>query len=93
MSPESARPEPAGTSMPGCHRSRSFAPSAPAVAQGERLEHAEDLVDPVGSRWWTASSRIGEVQRGRQRAAQVWSGRASIFPVPQPARTAWSAAR
>ena len=58
------------TSIPGCQRSRSFAPSG-ARAQGERLEDAEHLVDAVGV--VVADGEVADraVQRGGERAAQV----------------------
>ena len=86
MSPESARPRTAGTSMPGLHRSRSLA-SAPASRS------AKARITPST---WSASSARGApssrtawcsaLDSGRR---SHWSGRASSLPVPQPLRTAW----
>ena len=82
MSPESARPVAAGTSMPGCQRSRTFA-SADSP-QGERLEHAEELLDRLRSRCRGASSRTAMCSAEETGRRSDWSGRASILPVPQP---------
>ena len=86
MSPESARPETAGTSMPGLQRSRSL-----ALAGASRW--AKALTTP---RTWSTSSCCGwpssrtavcrALASGRR---SDWSGRASSLPVPQLARTAW----
>ncbi len=72
MSPESARPAAAGTSMPGCHRSRSFGRAAPGrgAPLGERLEHPEEGVDPVRCPVPGGEFPDGHVQGGGDRPAQ-----------------------
>ena len=67
MSPESARPRTAGASMPGLHRSLSFA-SGPASPLGEGPDHAEHVVDSSGSGW--PSSRTAWCSALGQRPAQ-----------------------
>ena len=87
MSPESARPERTATSMPGCQRSRSFAPSGDERS-ANALRMPSTSSTRSGSGWRTARSRIARcsaAESGRRRSA---SGRASILPAPQPARTA-----
>ena len=87
MSPESARPLFGGTSIPGCQRSRSFAPSG-AARRANALSTPSTSSIRSGARCRTARSRIARcsaADSGRRRSA---SGRASILPAPQPARTA-----
>ena len=69
MSPESARPVAAGTSMPGCQRSRTLA-SAGRLPQGERLEDAEDLLDRLLVLVPRPELAQRHVQRGGDRPAQ-----------------------
>ena len=70
MSPESARPLRAATSMPGCQRSRSLAPSGGGALR-ERLEDAEHLVDAVAVVVPHGQVADRPVQRGGERAAQL----------------------
>ena len=91
MSPESARPWTAGTSMPGLHWSRSFALGA-GLALRERLDHAEHVVDVVGLRVAELADRL--VQRARQRPAQALVGAGlELAGAPAPAYGRPSAAR
>ena len=86
MSPESARPDAAGTSMPGCQRSRSFVGALAVAAQRERLEHRQEVVDPVGRPVVRGELADRHVQRGRQRAAQRLVGpRLDLAGAPEPA--------
>ena len=93
MSPESARPVAAGTSMPGCQRSRTWSRAGGGSAQRERLEHAEHLVDPVLVAVPRASSRSAMCSAEETGRRSDWSGRASILPVPQPRQIAARAQR
>ena len=67
---ESARPDTAGTSMPGCHLSRSLAPGG--TPQRERLDDAEHVVDLVAARMTQLAN--GLVGSSRQRPAQPLIG-------------------
>ncbi len=67
MSPESARPVTAGTSMPGCHRSRSCSLGS-STALREGLEDAEHVPRLVSVRRAELAHR--QVQRRGQRLAQ-----------------------
>ena len=71
MSPESARPRTAGTSMPGFHWSLSLA-AGPGVAVGEGLDHPEHVVDRVLVAVAELADRL--VQRAAQRPAQPLVG-------------------
>ena len=91
MSPESARPLTAGTSMPGFHCSRSLA-FAPASRWAKALEHAEDVVDVVGLRVAELADRL--VQRAGQRPAQPLVGAGlELAGPPAPADGRASAGR
>ena len=57
------------------------------VALGERLDHAEHVVDVVALRGGRARGPPGAARRASGRRS-AWSGRASSLPVPQWARTA-----
>ena len=87
MSPESARPLAAGTSMPGCQRSRSFGAAPPRPLGVPRW--AKALSTPrkpsirSGARCRGASSRTAMCSAAAIGRRSDWSGRASILPVPQ----------
>ncbi len=87
MSPESARPLLAGTSMPGCQRSRSLGAAPPRPVGAERCANA--LSTPrtssirSGARCRGASSRTAMCSAAASGRRSDWSGRASILPVPQ----------
>ena len=87
MSPESARPLAAGTSMPGCHRSRSFvaAPARPVGSDrwANALRTPRNASIRSGARWRGASSRTAMCSAAATGRRNDWSGRASILPVPQ----------
>ncbi len=84
MSPESARPIAAGTSMPGCQRSRSLVGLPGGHPQRERLQYAEKLVDPIGRPVVRGQLADGHVQRGRDRPAQRLVGpRLDLAGAPQ----------
>ncbi|OPZ54801.1 MAG: hypothetical protein BWY91_01443 [bacterium ADurb.BinA028] len=102
MSPESARPDTAGTSMPTLQRSRRRL--APALPRAPAPPAPRPPLDSVDSRWandlitpstWATSSGCGwpNSRTAMCNAADSgrrsgWSGRASSLPVPQCARTA-----
>jgi hypothetical protein len=84
MSPESARPVAAGTSMPGCQR--PAASRRTGYAQRERLEHGEELVDPPRARDAGVPARAPPCA-ARPLPAGVSTGRAGfdLAGTPEPA--------
>ena len=86
MSPESARPGTAATSMPGCQRSRSFGGGRPGTASSRR---ANDFRTPstcsAPSRSRGDSSRTARCSAAASGRRSGCSGRASSLPVPQSA--------
>ena len=85
MSPESARPRTAGTSMPELQRSRSLA--APASRSANARTTPSAWSDSSCCGW--PSSRTAWCSALASGLRSRWSGRASSLPVPQPLRTAW----